>query len=38
MQADNRASAYYLALYWADALAVESKAFAPIAKELQDNR
>lgn len=38
MQADNRASAFYLALYWADALAVESSAFAPIAKELNANR
>lgn len=38
MEADNRASAFYLALYWADALAVENKAFAPIAKELNANR
>lgn len=38
MQADNRASAFYLALYWADALAAENEAFAPMAKELNANR
>lgn len=37
-QADNRASAFYLALYWADALAVENEAFAGMAKELNANR
>jgi len=38
MQADNRASAFYLALYWADALAAENEVFAPMAKELNANR
>jgi len=38
MQADNRASAFYLALYWADALAAENEAFAPMAKALNENR
>jgi len=37
-QADNRASAYYLALYWADALAAENEAFVPMAKALNSNR
>ncbi len=40
---DNKASHFYLAQYWADALAKQSKSaslaakFAPIAKELKDN-
>jgi isocitrate dehydrogenase len=40
---DNRGSHFYLAMYWAEALAAQSKdaelqaAFAPIAKELQEN-
>jgi isocitrate dehydrogenase len=40
---DNRGSTFYLALYWAQALAAQSKdaalkeRFAPVAKELQDN-
>lgn len=37
-EADNRASAYYLALYWADALAAEDEAFKGIAAELNRNR
>lgn len=42
-QIDNRGSHFYLALYWAEALAAQSKdaelqaAFAPIAKELRAN-
>ncbi len=40
---DNRGSHYYLALYWADALAAQSKdaamkaRFAPVAKRLREN-
>lgn len=40
---DNRGSHYYLALYWADALAAQSKdttlktRFAPVAKQLREN-
>jgi len=40
---DNRASHYYLAMYWAEALADQSedvalnKRFAPLAKALSDN-
>lgn len=42
-QIDNRGSHFYLALYWAQALAAQSKdaelqvAFAPVAKELTEN-
>jgi len=42
-QPDNKASHFYLALYWADALANQSEdknladKFAPIAKELKEN-
>ncbi len=42
-QIDNRGSHFYLALYWAEALATQTKdaelqaKFAPIAKELGDN-
>ncbi len=42
-QIDNRGSHYYLAMYWAEALAAQSKdaelqaKFAPIAKQLQEN-
>ncbi|CEN33772.1 NADP-dependent isocitrate dehydrogenase [Capnocytophaga cynodegmi] len=42
-QLDNRGSHFYLALYWAEALASQvkdtdlSKEFAPIAKQLKDN-
>ncbi len=42
-QIDNRGSHFYLALYWAEALAAQTKdaelqaKFAPIAKELADN-
>lgn len=38
LEADNRASAFYLALYWADALAVESELFKPMADALNANR
>jgi isocitrate dehydrogenase len=40
---DNRGSTFYLALYWAQALAAQSKdaalkeRFTPVAKELEDN-
>lgn len=34
---DNRASNYYLALYWAEALAKMDKEFIGIAKDLRDN-
>jgi len=42
-QIDNRGSHFYLAMYWAEALAAQTKdtelqaTFAPIAKELQEN-
>lgn len=42
-QIDNRGSHFYLAMYWAEALAAQSKdaelqaKFAPIAKQLQEN-
>ncbi|ABB31593.1 isocitrate dehydrogenase, NADP-dependent [Geobacter metallireducens RCH3] len=42
-QIDNRGSHYYLAMYWAEALAAQSKdaelqaKFAPVAKKLQEN-
>ena len=42
-QIDNRGSHFYLALYWAEALAAQSKdaqlqaRFAPVAKQLTDN-
>ena len=42
-QIDNRGSHFYLAMYWAEALAEQSKdkdlqaRFAKVAKELQDN-
>ena len=42
-QIDNRGSHFYLAMYWAEALAAQTKdkelqaIFAPIAKELKDN-
>jgi isocitrate dehydrogenase len=34
---DNRAANYYLALYWAEALAKTDTEFVGIAKELRDN-
>jgi len=34
---DNRASNYYLALYWAEALAKEDKEFSALAKDLRAN-
>ncbi|ATA76436.1 Isocitrate dehydrogenase (NADP) [Capnocytophaga canimorsus] len=43
-QLDNRGSHFYLALYWAEALASQvkdtdlAKEFAPIAKQLKDNK
>lgn len=43
MELDNRGSHFYLAMYWAEALAAQDKdealkkAFAPIAKELLEN-
>lgn len=43
MELDNRGSHFYLAMYWAEALAAQDKdeelrtAFSPIAKELLDN-
>jgi isocitrate dehydrogenase len=42
-QIDNRGSHFYLAMYWAEALAAQTKdkglqaIFAPIAKELEEN-
>ncbi|GLI36644.1 NADP-dependent isocitrate dehydrogenase [Geobacter hydrogenophilus] len=42
-QIDNRGSHYYLAMYWAEALAAQTKdaelqaKFAPVAKKLQEN-
>jgi len=42
-QIDNRGSHFYLAMYWAEALAAQTKdaelqaKFAPIAKQLQEN-
>jgi isocitrate dehydrogenase len=37
-QIDNRATNYYVALYWADFLKEEDPAFAPIFQQLSDNR
>ena len=34
---DNRGSTYYIAKYWAEAMAKRDPAFAPLAKELSDN-
>merc|ERR1719230_1437530 len=36
-QIDNRGSNYYVALYWAEALAAKDAAWAPLAKALADN-
>merc|ERR1711962_28275 len=36
-QIDNRGSNFYLALYWAEALAAKDAAWAPLAKALKDN-
>jgi len=36
-QLDNRGSTFYIALYWAEALAAKEPAFATLAKELQAN-
>lgn len=37
-QIDNRATNYYVALYWADALQQKDPAFESVFKELSDNR
>ena len=37
-QIDNRATNYYVALYWADYLSQEDEAFVPIFKAMSDNR
>merc|ERR1712079_142258 len=36
-QIDNRGSNFYIALYWAEALAAKDAAWAPLAKALADN-
>merc|ERR1712141_315226 len=36
-QIDNRGSNFYVALYWAEALAAKDAAWAPLAKALADN-
>jgi isocitrate dehydrogenase len=37
-QLDNRASTFYIALYWAEFMAIEDETFSKIAIELKDNR
>merc|ERR1712218_680977 len=36
-QIDNRGANFYVALYWAEALAAKDAAWAPLAKALADN-
>ena len=36
-QIDNRGSNFYVALYWAEALAAKDASWAPLAKALADN-
>jgi isocitrate dehydrogenase len=35
---DNRGESFYIALYWAEALAEKDPSFAPLARELRENR
>ena len=37
-QLDNRASTFYIALYWAEFMAIEDESFQKLALELKDNR
>ena len=37
MQIDNRGSHFYIAMWWAEAMAKHDPSFAPLAKELADN-